>query len=228
MYAGLEGPLASQRLELWRIGMEDLALLQLLGPTEAQALAQTMVRSGIDYTFNATLLEEVRARAVASLVAQHHRCMIPEKNDGSPPLTTLRTLKSDDVAIPAIVTVAATASPSEIYAAAEVARILNSVGVSANSSTTTHFAVVTATKKLAALRRSPSGLVLRRCWACQHQILPAWVWAMGRGSTCTAVDSAVQVRTFHLRRRYKGAHAGVYRGGCQHGACRFCQSFDFC
>ena len=109
VYAGLEGPLASQRLELWRIGMEDLALLQLLGPTEAQALAQTMVRSGIDYTFNATLLEEVRARAVASLVAQHHRCMIPEKNDGSPPLTTLRTLKSDDVAIPAIVTVAATA-----------------------------------------------------------------------------------------------------------------------
>jgi hypothetical protein len=36
VYAGLEGPLASQRLELWRMGMEDLALLQLLGLTEAQ------------------------------------------------------------------------------------------------------------------------------------------------------------------------------------------------
>jgi len=106
--------------------MEDLALLQLLGPTEAQALAQTMVRSGIDYTFNATLLEEVRARAVARLVAQQHRCVVPEKIDGSPPsLTTLWTLKSDDAAIPAIVTVAANASPSEIHAAAEVAQILN-------------------------------------------------------------------------------------------------------
>ena len=38
VYAGLEGALASQqRLELWRIGMEDLALLQLLGnATEEQ------------------------------------------------------------------------------------------------------------------------------------------------------------------------------------------------
>ena len=70
VYPGLEGPLASQRLELWRIGMEDMALLQLLGPSEAQAMARTMVRSGVDYTFNATLLEETRAKAVASLVAQ--------------------------------------------------------------------------------------------------------------------------------------------------------------
>ena len=75
VYPGLEGPLASQRLELWRIGMEDMALLQLLGPSEAQAMARTMVRSGVDYTFNATLLEETRAKAVASLVAQQ-RCVV--------------------------------------------------------------------------------------------------------------------------------------------------------
>jgi hypothetical protein len=55
--------------------MEDLALLQLLGPSSALALARTMVRSSIDYTFNMTLLEEVRATAVASLVAQK-RCVV--------------------------------------------------------------------------------------------------------------------------------------------------------
>ena len=75
VYAGLEGALASQRLELWRMGVEDLALLKLLGPSEAQKLAQTMVRSGEDYTFNATLLEETRARAVAGVAQQ--RCVAP-------------------------------------------------------------------------------------------------------------------------------------------------------
>lgn len=57
--------------------MEDLALLQLLGPSEAQALVRTMVRSGVDYTFNITLLEETRAEAVARLVAQQ-RCVAAE------------------------------------------------------------------------------------------------------------------------------------------------------
>lgn len=74
--AGLEGALASQRLELWRMGMEDLALLQLLGPTEAQTLALMMVRSATDYTFNTTLLEETRAKVVAELVEQQH-CVVP-------------------------------------------------------------------------------------------------------------------------------------------------------
>ena len=56
--------------------MEDLALLQLLGPKEAQALALTMVRSAADHTFNTTLLEETRAKAVAGLVSQQ-RCVVP-------------------------------------------------------------------------------------------------------------------------------------------------------
>jgi hypothetical protein len=84
VYAGLpdgpdggEGPLASQRLELWRLGMEDLALLKLLGPAEARELAQKLVRSGVDYTFNATLLEETRAEAVARLLAHRPHCALP-------------------------------------------------------------------------------------------------------------------------------------------------------
>lgn len=82
VYAGLpdgtgEGePLASQRLELWRMGMEDLALLQLLGPHQARELAQRLVRSGVDYSFNATLLEETRAEAVMRLLAQQPQCAI--------------------------------------------------------------------------------------------------------------------------------------------------------
>jgi hypothetical protein len=57
--------------------MEDLALLQLLGPGEAQELARRLVRSGIDYTFNGTLLEQVRAEAVARLVTQQ-RCVVQQ------------------------------------------------------------------------------------------------------------------------------------------------------
>ena len=68
VYPGLEGPLASQRLELWRIGMEDMALHNFWGRVRRRQWHAR--RSGVDYTFNATLLEETRAKAVASLVAQ--------------------------------------------------------------------------------------------------------------------------------------------------------------
>lgn len=76
-YAGLVGPLASQRLELWKLGMEDLALLQLLDVNEARELAEVMVRSATDYTFDSSLLEGTRDRA-AMLVAQgpSHECVI--------------------------------------------------------------------------------------------------------------------------------------------------------
>jgi hypothetical protein len=47
-----------------------------------------MVRSGVDYTFNATLLEEVRAWAVASLVAQK-RCVAKNDDTAAPPPTTV-------------------------------------------------------------------------------------------------------------------------------------------
>ena len=47
-----------------------------------------MVRSGVDYTFNATLLEEVRARAVARLVAQK-RCVAKNDDTAAPPPTTV-------------------------------------------------------------------------------------------------------------------------------------------
>ena len=63
LYAGERGPLSSVRLEQLRRGWEDRALLSLLAPNERVELAQKLVRSATNYTFDAALLEATRRDA---------------------------------------------------------------------------------------------------------------------------------------------------------------------
>lgn len=65
LYAGERGPLSSVRLEQYRRGLEDRALLALLSRSDRLALAQRMVRTSTNYTFDADLLEATRREAAA-------------------------------------------------------------------------------------------------------------------------------------------------------------------
>lgn len=70
LYAGEAGPLSSQRLEMLRLGFEDRALLSMLPATQSVSAASQLVRTAVNYTFNHTLLEQIRrdvARSIGTL-----------------------------------------------------------------------------------------------------------------------------------------------------------------
>jgi hypothetical protein len=63
VYAGIEGPLSSQRLENLKMGMEDRALLGLLPHNVSVALAKRLAGGPADYSVDPALLEIVRREA---------------------------------------------------------------------------------------------------------------------------------------------------------------------
>ena len=65
VYAGEDGPLASQRLALLRLGFEDRALLGMLPPDVAAEMAGRIVRSPANYTVAPGMLDAVRREAAA-------------------------------------------------------------------------------------------------------------------------------------------------------------------
>jgi hypothetical protein len=65
MYAGLYGPLSSIRLEAYRMGLEDRALLALLNDNERASLSGRMVQSATNWTIDAMVLEKIRRDAAA-------------------------------------------------------------------------------------------------------------------------------------------------------------------
>ena len=68
VYAGERGPLASMRLENWRMGAQDSALLRLFPTPEIAAhWARVLARSGTDFTIGAAVLEETRSAAAEAL-----------------------------------------------------------------------------------------------------------------------------------------------------------------
>ena len=69
LYSGERGPLSSVRLEQLRRGWEDRALLSLLTSSQQTTLAQRLVRTATNYTFDAELLEATRRNA-AMLVGE--------------------------------------------------------------------------------------------------------------------------------------------------------------
>jgi hypothetical protein len=67
MYAGENGPLSSQRLELLRMGWDDRVLLALLDPARRRDLASVLVRSANNFTFDHALLERMRREAARAI-----------------------------------------------------------------------------------------------------------------------------------------------------------------
>eukprot|EP01045_Picozoa_sp_COSAG04_P008338 COSAG04_NODE_459_length_14010_cov_5.397311_3_plen_196_part_00 len=65
MYPGQHGPLSSLRLEAWRRGLEDRALLALLTPAQRAELSGRLVRSASNWTIDPRLMEQTRADAAA-------------------------------------------------------------------------------------------------------------------------------------------------------------------
>ena len=65
MYAGHAGPLSSIRLEAYRMGLEDRALLALLNDNERTSLSGRMVQSATNWTIDAMVLEKSRRDAAA-------------------------------------------------------------------------------------------------------------------------------------------------------------------
>ena len=68
VYMGADGPLASSRLEVLRLGLEDQALLALLGREAAATLAREVASSATNWTLSADALEAARRRAAAAIV----------------------------------------------------------------------------------------------------------------------------------------------------------------
>jgi hypothetical protein len=67
VYSGVDGPLASQRLENVMAGLQDRALLAMLPPPHGPALAQRLVHSPSNYSVDPGLLEATRRDAAALL-----------------------------------------------------------------------------------------------------------------------------------------------------------------
>lgn len=67
MYPGLYGPLSSLRLEAYRMGLEDRALLALLGELDRAELSERLVRSAKNWTLDAQILERARRDAAARI-----------------------------------------------------------------------------------------------------------------------------------------------------------------
>lgn len=65
MYPGAYGPLSSLRLEAYRRGLEDRAVLALLGAKQRAELAARMVRGPSNWTIDAVLMEKTRRDAAA-------------------------------------------------------------------------------------------------------------------------------------------------------------------
>ena len=57
MYPGQHGPLSSLRLEAYRQGLEDRALLALLTPPQRLKLSALLVRSATNWTIDGDLME---------------------------------------------------------------------------------------------------------------------------------------------------------------------------
>ena len=73
IYMGVDGPLSSARLEALRLGMEDRALLSLLGRETAARLATSVAATSTNWTLSIDALEAARRHA-ASLVGVRAVC----------------------------------------------------------------------------------------------------------------------------------------------------------
>jgi len=69
IYPGQHGPLSSLRLEAYRQGLEDRALLALLTPPQRLKLSALLVRSATNWTIDGDLMETTR-RAAAALIGE--------------------------------------------------------------------------------------------------------------------------------------------------------------
>ena len=67
VYPGVDGPLASTRLELLKIGFQDRALLALLPTPRSVEFASRLVSGASNFSVDPALLETVRREAAAAL-----------------------------------------------------------------------------------------------------------------------------------------------------------------
>ena len=65
LYPGVHGPLSSVRLEAWRRGLEDRALLMLLTPAQRAELSGRLVRNAANWSLDEALMEQTRKDAAA-------------------------------------------------------------------------------------------------------------------------------------------------------------------
>ncbi|KAK8812368.1 hypothetical protein WA158_007602 [Blastocystis sp. Blastoise] len=72
IYPGESGPIDSQRLCSLQDGMEDFELMKMLDPEVAKPLIHKLVRSAIDHTDDAQLLEQVRREAAKLILEKKH------------------------------------------------------------------------------------------------------------------------------------------------------------
>ena len=70
MYPGAHGPLSSLRLEAYRRGLEDRALLALLGVRQRAELTARLVRGPSNWTIDAGVMEQTRRDAAALIGAR--------------------------------------------------------------------------------------------------------------------------------------------------------------
>ena len=70
MYPGEAGPLSSVRLEAYRMGLEDRALLALLTSEQRAAVSGRLVQSATNWTLDGGLLEKARRDAAAIIGAR--------------------------------------------------------------------------------------------------------------------------------------------------------------
>ncbi len=67
MYPGTNGPLSSLRLEAYRMGLEDRALLALLEVGDRMELSERLVRGATNWTLDGQLLEQARRDAATRI-----------------------------------------------------------------------------------------------------------------------------------------------------------------
>jgi hypothetical protein len=67
MYPGAHGPLSSLRLEAYRMGLEDRALLALLEADDRMDLSERLVRGATNWTLDGKVLEQARRDAAARI-----------------------------------------------------------------------------------------------------------------------------------------------------------------
>ena len=96
MYPGAHGPLSSLRLEAYRRGLEDRALLALLGVKERAELTARLVRGPSNWTIDAATMEQTR-RDAAALIGTIRQCPGPPAFiSARPDSSSSLPLKSDD------------------------------------------------------------------------------------------------------------------------------------